>query len=59
MILPCADQILQSRHHESRRAEMAADAEQTLTDFRAGKFQSQSAENVIAALHHSLQKSEE
>jgi hypothetical protein len=51
--------ILQSRHYESRHAEMAADAQQTLTDFRASKFQPQSAENVIAALRHSLQKSEE
>ena len=30
--------ILQKRHHESRRSEMAADAQQTLTDFHAGNF---------------------
>ncbi|WP_424406461.1 hypothetical protein [Microcoleus sp.] len=42
--------ILQNRHRESRRAEIAADAQQTLADFRAGKFRSQSAEEVIAAL---------
>jgi hypothetical protein len=51
--------ILQNRHHENRRAEMAADAQQTLADFRAGKFQHQSAENVIAALRQSLQEPEE
>lgn len=51
--------ILQNRHHESRRADMAADAQQTLADFRAGKFQHQSAENVIAALRQSLQELEE
>ncbi|MBV8883578.1 MAG: hypothetical protein JO235_06195 [Chroococcidiopsidaceae cyanobacterium CP_BM_RX_35] len=28
--------ILQNRHHESRRAEMAADAQQTLADFHTG-----------------------
>jgi hypothetical protein len=51
--------ILQNRHHENRRAELAADAQQTLADFRAGKFQHQSAENVIAALRQSLQEPEE
>jgi hypothetical protein len=51
--------ILQNRHHENRRAEMAADAQQTLADFRAGKFRHQSAENVIAALRQSLQEPEE
>ncbi len=51
--------ILQNRHHENRRAEMAADAEQTLADFRAGKFQHQSAENVIVALRQALEEPEE
>ena len=50
--------ILQNRHHESRRAEISADAQQTLADFHAGKFQAQSAEEVIAALHESLQEPE-
>jgi hypothetical protein len=49
--------ILQNRQHEKRRAEIAADAQQTLADFHAGKFQHQSAENVIETLrqfiHHS------
>ena len=48
--------ILQSRHHESRRAEIAADAQDTLAAFREGKFQSQSAETVIEALRESLQE---
>lgn len=51
--------ILQNRHHENCRAEMATDAQQTLADFRAGKFRHQSAENVIAELRQSLQESEE
>ncbi len=46
-------EILQNSHHEKRRAEVAADAQKTLADFRAGKFQPQSAENVIAALRDS------
>lgn len=50
--------ILQNRHHESRRAEIAADAQQTLADFHAGKFQHQSAEDVIVALRQSLQEPE-
>jgi len=50
--------ILQNRHHESLRAEIAADAQQTLADFHAGKFQHQSAEDVIVALRQSLQEPE-
>jgi hypothetical protein len=50
--------ILRKRHQESRRAEIAADAQQTLADFRVGKFQPQSAENVIGALRQSLQEPE-
>lgn len=46
--------ILQNRHHQSRRAEIAADAQRSLADFRAGNFQPQSAESVIAELHRSL-----
>ena len=51
--------ILQNRHHENRRAEIAADAQQTLADFHAGKFRQQSAEDVIAALRQSLHEQEE
>ena len=46
--------ILQNRHYESRCAEMAVDAQQTLADFRVGKFPSQSAENVITELRQWL-----
>jgi ATP phosphoribosyltransferase regulatory subunit HisZ len=51
--------ILQNRHYESRREEMAADAQQTIADFRAGKFRHQSAKGVITELRQSLQESEE
>ncbi|MBF2008454.1 MAG: hypothetical protein IGS49_24175 [Chlorogloeopsis fritschii C42_A2020_084] len=46
--------ILQNRHHQSRRAEIATDAQQSLADFRAGKFPSQSAQSVITELRQSL-----
>ena len=60
--LPCEQQemlikILQNRYHESRRAEMAADAQQTLADFHAGNLRPESAENVISALRQSLNDS--
>ena len=42
--------ILQNRHHESRRAEIATDAQKSLADFRAGKFRPQSAKDVVVAL---------
>lgn len=51
--------ILQNRHHENRRTEIAADAQQSLADFHAGKFRQQSAEDVIAALRQSLHEPEE
>lgn len=50
--------ILQNRHHENRRSEIAADAQQTLADFHAGKFRQQSAEDAIAALRQSLHEPE-
>jgi hypothetical protein len=50
--------ILQNRHHENRRAEIAADAQQTLADFHACKFRHQSAEDVVAALRQSLHEPE-
>ena len=46
--------ILQNRHYESRRAEIAVDVQQTLADFRVGKFRPQSAENVITELRQCL-----
>jgi hypothetical protein len=51
--------ILQNRHHENRRTEIAADAQQTLTDFHVDKFRHQSAEDVVAALRQSLHEPEE
>jgi hypothetical protein len=50
--------ILQNRHHQSRRTEIAADAQQTLADFRAGNFRPQSAKSVIAELHQTLADAE-
>ena len=50
--------ILQNRHRESIRAQIAADAQQTLADFRTGKFPHQSAEDVIATLRQSLDEPE-
>jgi hypothetical protein len=47
--------ILQNRHHESRRATIAADAQESLADFRAGKLRPQSADDVILTLRQSLQ----
>lgn len=50
--------ILQNRHHQSRRTQIAADAQQTLAAFRAGNFQPQSAKSVIAELRQSLADAE-
>ena len=52
-------EILQNRHHENRRAEIAVDAQRTLADFHTGKFQLQSAEDVIVALRQSLNEPDE
>jgi hypothetical protein len=46
--------VLRNRQSESRRDEIAADAQQSLADFRAGKLRPQSAEEVIASLRQSL-----
>ena len=46
--------ILQNRHHENRRAEIAIDAQQSLADFRTGKFRPQSAKDVVIALRQFL-----
>lgn len=50
--------ILQNRLHESRRAEIAADARATLADFHAGKFRHQPVEDVIVELRQSLHEPE-
>ena len=42
--------ILQNRHHDNRRAEIAENAQKNLADFHAGKYQPQSAKSVIAEL---------
>lgn len=46
--------ILQNRQNESRRAEIAEDAQKTLADFRAGNYQPQSAKSIISELRQSL-----
>ena len=46
--------ILKRRHAESRRDQIAVDAQQSLTDFREGKFEAQSANDAIAELKCSL-----
>jgi hypothetical protein len=51
--------ILQNRNYQSRRAEIAGDAQQSLADFRAGKLRPQSAQSVIAELRQSLDDAEE
>ena len=42
--------ILQQRRHESRREEIARDAQQSLNDFRLGELRSQSAQEAILEL---------
>lgn len=51
--------ILQNRHFENRRTEIAADAEQSIADFHAGKLQPQSAQTLIEELHQSLSGTDE
>jgi len=50
--------VLRNRQSESRRAEIAADAQQSLADFRAGKLRPQSSDEVIASLRQSLSEPE-
>jgi hypothetical protein len=50
--------ILQNRHHESRRSEIAEDAERSLAAFRSGQLQPQSASDLIAELRQSLDEIE-
>ncbi|MBE9079339.1 hypothetical protein IQ241_18900 [Romeria aff. gracilis LEGE 07310] len=50
--------ILQKRHYESRRSEIAEDAQTALSNFDAGHFQAQSAEDVIAELRQFLDEPE-
>ena len=50
--------VLRNRQSESRRSEIAADAQQSLADFRAGKLRPRSSEEVIASLRQSLSEPE-
>lgn len=51
-------EILRNRQIEARRAEIAAEARQSIADFRAGKLKAQSAEEAIADLHLVLEEEE-
>lgn len=51
--------ILQSRNIESRREEIARDAQKSLADFKAGKLKAQSVDEIVAELRQSLDDSEE
>lgn len=42
--------VLRNRQSESRRAEIAADAQESLADFRAGKLRPRSDDEVIKSL---------
>jgi hypothetical protein len=47
-------EILQQRHIEASRNEIAKDAQESIAAFKAGKLKPQSAEAVIAELRRSL-----
>lgn len=51
--------IIRSRHIESRRREIARDAQESIAAFRAGKLKPQPAEAVIADLRNSLEQVDE
>ena len=51
-------EILRSRRIEARRAEIAADARDSIAAFRAGELKTGSAEEVIAELRQTLEDSE-
>ncbi|MEL6472002.1 MAG: hypothetical protein AAFP20_23305 [Cyanobacteria bacterium J06614_10] len=46
--------ILKKRYEENHRAQIARDAKQSLDDFHAGRFQVQSADEIVAELTQSL-----
>ena len=48
-------EILQRRHVEARRKEIAEAAQESLAAFRAGKLSPQSADEVIAELRRTLE----
>ncbi|MGB3766000.1 MAG: hypothetical protein WA947_05535 [Phormidesmis sp.] len=47
-------EILQRRNIESRRAEIARDAQRSLADFRAGKLKTQSVDEIVSELRQFL-----
>ncbi|MFN8469404.1 MAG: hypothetical protein U0X20_27865 [Caldilineaceae bacterium] len=47
-------EILRRRQVESRRQEIATDAQASLAEYRAGRLSAQSAEEAIADLHKAL-----
>lgn len=47
-------EILQNRSTERRREEIATDAQKTLADFRAGKFEPQPVEGILVELRQAL-----
>jgi hypothetical protein len=49
-------EILKRRQSERNRRAMAADAQASIAEFRAGYLAAQSADEVIADLHRSLEK---
>lgn len=51
-------EILQRRHIETRRREMALDAQTSLALFREGRLVAETADDVIEQLHLSLAKDE-
>lgn len=51
-------ELISKRHLEAQRAEMARDAQESLTLFRAGQLKPQSAQAVIAELEQSLNEEE-
>ncbi|MCY6492401.1 hypothetical protein [Leptolyngbya sp. GGD] len=52
-------EILQNRHIEQRREEIARDAKESLQLFREGKLKPQPVEEIIADLRQSLESDDE
>jgi phosphoenolpyruvate synthase/pyruvate phosphate dikinase len=52
-------EILQNRHVEQRREEIARDAKESLQLFREGKLNPQPVEAIIAELRQSLESDDE
>lgn len=52
-------EIMQRRHIENRRKEIAKDAKISIEAFKAGKFELQSASDVITELHYTMSDTSE